>query len=112
MATTPNSKKSSFEEGSLDQYLRDISIYPLITREDEVALAQKIHVGDQEALDKLVRSNLRFVVSVAKKYQNQGVSLSDLINEGNLALGETCGMLRSPATALTATNIAVPSSAA
>ena len=86
MATTPNSKKSSFEEGSLDQYLRDISIYPLITREDEVALAQKIHVGDQEALDKLVRSNLRFVVSVAKKYQNQGVSLSDLINEGNLGL--------------------------
>jgi len=86
MATTPNHKKSSFEEGSLDQYLRDISIYPLITREDEVALAQRIRVGDQEALDKLVRSNLRFVVSVAKKYQNQGVSLSDLINEGNLGL--------------------------
>src|SRR3954452_7086301 len=86
MATTPNSKKSSFEEGSLDQYLRDISIYPLITREDEVALAQRIRQGDQDALDKLVRSNLRFVVSVAKKYQNQGVSLSDLINEGNLGL--------------------------
>src|SRR6202022_141396 len=86
MATTPNSKKSSFEEGSLDQYLRDISIYPLITREDEVALAQKIRIGDQEALDKLVCSNLRFFVSVAKKYQNQGVSLSDLINEGNLGL--------------------------
>jgi RNA polymerase primary sigma factor len=84
MATTPNHKKSSFEEGSLDQYLRDISIYPLITREDEVALAQRIRQGDQDALDKLVRSNLRFVVSVAKKYQNQGVSLSDLINEGNL----------------------------
>src|SRR5260370_41161743 len=78
--------KRTDEEGSLDQYLRDISIYPLITREDEVALAQKIRVGDQEALDKLVRSNLRFVVSVAKKYQNQGVSLSDLINEGNLGL--------------------------
>jgi RNA polymerase primary sigma factor len=86
MATTPNNKKSSFEEGSLDQYLRDISIYPLITREDEVALAQRIRQGDQDALDKLVRSNLRFVVSVAKKYQNQGVSLSDLINEGNLGL--------------------------
>src|SRR5262245_19976965 len=86
MATTPNHKKSSFEEGSLDQYLRDISIYPLITREDEVALAQRIRQGDEEALDKLVRSNLRFVVSVAKKYQNQGVALGDLINEGNLGL--------------------------
>jgi RNA polymerase primary sigma factor len=79
-------KKSLAEEGSLDQYLRDISIYPLITREDEVDLAQRIRLGEQEALDKLVRSNLRFVVSVAKKYQNQGVSLSDLINEGNLGL--------------------------
>ena len=79
-------KKSSYEEGSLDQYLRDISIYPLISREEEVRLAQRIRVNDQEALDKLVRSNLRFVVSVAKKYQNQGVSLSDLINEGNLGL--------------------------
>ena len=80
------SRKSAYDEGSLDQYLRDISIYPLITREEEVVLAGQIHLGDQEALDKLVRSNLRFVVSVAKKYQNQGVSLSDLINEGNLGL--------------------------
>jgi RNA polymerase primary sigma factor len=79
-------KKSAFEEGSLDQYLRDISVYPLINREEEVRLAQRIRQNDQEALDKLVRSNLRFVVSVAKKYQNQGVSLSDLINEGNLGL--------------------------
>ncbi|HEX2781203.1 MAG TPA: sigma-70 factor domain-containing protein, partial [Gemmatimonadaceae bacterium] len=86
MASTSSHKKSASEEGSLDQYLRDISIYPLITREDEVALAQRIRTGDQEALDTLVRSNLRFVVSVAKKYQNQGVSLSDLINEGNLGL--------------------------
>src|SRR5688500_19631525 len=70
----------------MDQYLRDISAYPLITREDEVDLARLIRDGSQEALDKLVRSNLRFVVSVAKKYQNQGVSLSDLINEGNLGL--------------------------
>ena len=85
MATTGN-KKSSYEEGSLDQYLRDISAYPLINREEEVRLAQNIRKGDQEALDKLVRSNLRFVVSVAKKYQNQGVSLADLINEGNLGL--------------------------
>jgi RNA polymerase primary sigma factor len=80
------SRRSAFDEGSLDQYLRDISAYPLITRDEEVSLAQSIRAGDQEALDKLVRSNLRFVVSVAKKYQNQGVSLSDLINEGNLGL--------------------------
>ena len=74
------------DEGSLDQYLRDISVFPLISREEEVRLAQRIRAADQEALDTLVRSNLRFVVSVAKKYQNQGVSLSDLINEGNLGL--------------------------
>jgi len=79
-------KRHGYEEGSLDQYLRDISIYPLISREQEVLLAKKIRGNDQEALDTLVRSNLRFVVSVAKKYQNQGVSLSDLINEGNLGL--------------------------
>ncbi len=85
MAATGN-KKSSYEEGSLDQYLRDISVYPLISRDEEVRLAQSIRDGSQESLDKLVRSNLRFVVSVAKKYQNQGVSLSDLINEGNLGL--------------------------
>ena len=82
---TPH-RKSSYEEGSLDQYLRDISQFPLITRDEEVRLAQLIRQNDQEALEKLVRSNLRFVVSVAKKYQNQGVSLSDLINEGNLGL--------------------------
>ena len=76
----------SFDEGSLDQYLREISKYPLIPQEEEVTLAQRIRTGDDEALDKLVRSNLRFVVSVAKKYQNQGVSLADLINEGNLGL--------------------------
>ena len=79
-------KRVTSDEGSLDQYLREISQYPLITRDDEVALAQGIRRGEAEALDKLVRSNLRFVVSVAKKYQNQGVSLSDLINEGNLGL--------------------------
>src|ERR1700741_2823901 len=79
-------KRASFDEGSLDQYLREISQYPLINREEEVRLAQGIKLKDPECLDKLVRSNLRFVVSVAKKYQNQGVSLSDLINEGNLGL--------------------------
>lgn len=78
--------RSGSDEGSLDVYLREISRYPLITQADEVALAQRIHAGDHEAVDILVRSNLRFVVSVAKKYQNQGVSLADLINEGNLGL--------------------------
>jgi RNA polymerase primary sigma factor len=78
--------KTRYEEGSLDQYLKDISVYPLISRDEEAELARRIRQDDQEALDKLVRSNLRFVVSVAKKYQNQGVSLSDLINEGNLGL--------------------------
>ena len=58
----------SFDEGSLDQYLREISKYPLIPQEEEVSLAQRIRTGDGEALDKLVSSNLRFVVSVAKKY--------------------------------------------
>jgi len=82
----PSKGGSGSDDGSLDQYLREISRYPLITQADEVSLAQRIRVGDEEALDKLVRSNLRFVVSVAKKYQNQGVSLSDLINEGNLGL--------------------------
>src|SRR5437870_13695038 len=79
-------KRASFDEGSLDQYLREISQYPLIAREDEVTLAQRIKQQDPEALDKLVRSNLRFVVSVAKKYQNQGVSLSDLIRQCNIGL--------------------------
>lgn len=82
----PGKGGSSSDEGSLDLYLREISRYPLIPQEDEVRLAQRIRLGEEEALDKLVRSNLRFVVSVAKKYQNQGVSLSDLINEGNLGL--------------------------
>ena len=76
----------AFDEGSLDQYLREISKYPLIPQEEEVNLAQRIRVGDGEALDKLVRSNLRFVVSVAKKFQNRGVPLVDLIGEGNLGL--------------------------
>lgn len=83
---TGNARKVSVDEGSLDQYLREISQYPLITKDDEVSLAQRIRKGDEEALNILVRSNLRFVVSVAKKYQNQGVSLADLINEGNLGL--------------------------
>ena len=79
-------RKGKYDETSLDQYLKEISVYPLLKREDEVDLAQRIRRGEEEALDKLVRSNLRFVVSVAKKYQNQGVALSDLINEGNVGL--------------------------
>jgi len=82
----PSRGSAGGDDGWLDQYLREISRYPLIVQAEEVTLAQSIHQGDEEALDKLVRSNLRFVVSVAKKYQNQGVSLSDLINEGNLGL--------------------------
>ena len=72
--------------GTLDKYLADIAKESLLTAEEEVALAQRIKAGDQVALDKLVRANLRFVVSVAKQYQNQGLSLQDLINEGNLGL--------------------------
>jgi RNA polymerase primary sigma factor len=79
-------RKGKYDESSLDQYLKEISAYKLLTREEEVDLAQRIRKGEAEALDRLVRSNLRFVVSVAKKYQNQGVALSDLINEGNLGL--------------------------
>jgi RNA polymerase primary sigma factor len=81
-----SSRQAVGKDGSLDRYLKEISRYPLIDRDEEVRLAQGIHVGDPESLDKLVRSNLRFVVSVAKKYQNQGVLLSDLINEGNVGL--------------------------
>jgi RNA polymerase primary sigma factor len=80
------SKRGQFREGSLDQYLKEISAYPLIDRDEEVRLAKELRKGIEVALNKLVRSNLRFVVSVAKKYQNQGVPLPDLINEGNLGL--------------------------
>ncbi len=71
---------------SLDLYLKEIGKTPLITAEDEVELAKRIHQGDQDALAALVKANLRFVVSVAKQYQNQGLSLADLINEGNIGL--------------------------
>ncbi|MEI8201892.1 MAG: RNA polymerase sigma factor RpoD/SigA [Bacteroidota bacterium] len=74
------------ETASLDKYLQDIGKEGLITAEEEVLLAQKIKQGDQIALEKLTKANLRFVVSVAKQYQNQGLSLPDLINEGNLGL--------------------------
>ena len=74
------------ESASLDKYLQEIGREDLISVEEEVELAQRIKKGDQEALEKLTRANLRFVVSVAKQYQNQGLSLPDLINEGNLGL--------------------------
>lgn len=74
------------ESASLDKYLQEIGREELITAEEEVILAKKIKDGDQRALEKLTRANLRFVVSVAKQYQNQGLSLPDLINEGNLGL--------------------------
>jgi RNA polymerase primary sigma factor len=79
-------KELSFEEDSLDLYLKEISSYPLLDREEEIKLASRIRRGDRSSLNKLTRANLRFVVSVAKKYQNQGVSLADLINEGNVGL--------------------------
>jgi len=74
------------ESASLDKYLQEIGKEGLITVEEEVELAQRIKKGDRSALEKLTRANLRFVVSVAKQYQNQGLSLPDLINEGNLGL--------------------------
>ncbi|APD05700.1 RNA polymerase sigma factor RpoS [Flavobacteriaceae bacterium UJ101] len=74
------------ETASLDKYLQEIGKVDLITAEEEVELAQRIKAGDKIALEKLTKANLRFVVSVAKQYQNQGLSLPDLINEGNLGL--------------------------
>ena len=74
------------ELGSLDKYLADIARENMVTPEEEVILAQRIKAGDDIALERLVRANLRFVVSVAKQYQNQGLSLPDLINEGNVGL--------------------------
>ena len=74
------------ESASLEKYLQEIGKEEMLTAEEEVELAQRIRNGDQKALERLTRANLRFVVSVAKQYQNQGITLSDLINEGNLGL--------------------------
>ena len=74
------------ETASLDKYLQEIAREEMISPEEEVELARKIKEGDDKALDRLIKANLRFVVSVAKQYQNQGLSLGDLINEGNLGL--------------------------
>ena len=74
------------DDAALDKYLVEIGREELISTDEEVELAQKIHKGDRRALDKLTRANLRFVVSVAKQYKNQGLSLNDLVNEGNIGL--------------------------
>ena len=74
------------EDESLDQYLQEIGEVDLLTAAEEVTLAKRIKKGDQDALETLTKANLRFVVSVAKQYQNQGLSMGDLINEGNLGL--------------------------
>ncbi len=84
--TTFTNKTYSREEQSLDQYLQEIGDVPLLTVDEEIELASSIRGGSQEALEKLTKANLRFVVSVAKQYQNQGLNLTDLINEGNLGL--------------------------
>ena len=74
------------ESESLDKYLQEIGKEELLSTDEEVELAQRIRKGDRKALERLTKANLRFVVSVAKQYQNQGLSLPDLINEGNLGL--------------------------
>lgn len=79
------------ESDALDRYLRDIAKYPILSSEEEVILARRIKAGDPAALEQLVNSNLRFVVSVAKQYLNQGINLEDLINEGNLGLIKAAG---------------------
>ena len=73
-------------EESISRYFNEISNYPMVSAEEEVELSVNIRKGDIKALDKLVLANLRFVISVAKQYQNQGLSLPDLINEGNIGL--------------------------
>jgi RNA polymerase primary sigma factor len=83
---TSKAKDSYGGNRSLDVYLHEINKTPLLKREEEQALARKIHKGDKDALDMLVKANLRFVVSIAKQYANQGLALEDLINDGNLGL--------------------------
>jgi len=85
MANTPKRSRSKVEY-SLDQYLQEIGEVSLLSREEEIILARKVRDGDEEALERITKANLRFVVSVAKQYQNQGLTLGDLINEGNLGL--------------------------
>ena len=81
-----NKSITNRSSAALDKYLVEIGREELISTDEEVELAQRIHKGDKEALERLTRANLRFVVSVAKQYQNQGLALNDLIDEGNLGL--------------------------
>ena len=81
-----NFPSAAEEQTALDQYLKEVSRHKLLTAQDEVVLGRLAQNGDEDAINKLVRSNLRFVISVAKKYQNRGVSLTDLIQEGNVGL--------------------------
>ena len=96
-------EKSQFlpEEGSLALYLKEIGKNRSLTVEEESKLAVRIRKGDRKALEKLVKANLRFVVSVARNYQNQGLPLSDLINEGNLGLIRVLGYKSNPDTSKT-----------
>src|SRR3954462_3404595 len=81
--TTKITSRDSF---SIDKYLSEISKLPMMSEEEEVLVARRIREGDPRSMDKLIQANLRFVVSVAKQYQNQGLALNDLINEGNIGL--------------------------
>ena len=84
--TSFNQRQNNRENQTLEKYLQEIGEVPLLAPQEEVHLARRIKINDQEALEKLTKANLRFVVSVAKQYQNQGLTLGDLINEGNLGL--------------------------
>lgn len=86
MVNTSRNRKSSDDENILSLYLKEINTIPLLTRDEEDELARKAREGDQKARDRIVQANLRFVVNVAKKYQNQGLPLIDLISEGNIGL--------------------------
>jgi RNA polymerase primary sigma factor len=92
MRARTGARQAEHDDGPLELYFEDIRRHRLLTPDEEVDLGRRIHAGDQTALDQLVRANLRFVVSVAKRYQNLGVSLPDLIAEGNVGLVRAAGL--------------------